>query len=176
MRLIHEVITSIEAIKMFAWEKPFSKLISRAREIELKCVRKVLCIRSFHMTTSLFTTRMALFCSMLAIIFLYGPEQLTARIFIISTYLSIVSNLMSIRFGRAVAEIAEVNVSLQRLEKFLRLEENQTKCIPCQQQNELDKMNRIEDGFVEIKIQVRVMIIFFTLNIRFNRNFKGTRL
>lgn len=158
VRLIHEIITSIQVVKMYAWERPFSRLISRAREIELKAVRNVLYIRSFHMTTPLFTTKMALFCSMLAIVLLYGPDQLNAKIFVISAYLGIVSRLMSTRFGRAVAEVAEVNVSLKRLEKFLKLEEKKTKFISCQQQNGLGKMNA-EDGLVEIEIRVSEQFI-----------------
>lgn len=119
-----EVISGVQVIKMYAWEKPFSKLIHCARQLELKVLRRTSYIRAFHMTFMLFTTRMALFCTMLTIIVFYDPKQITAaKIFVISSYFGIISHMMSQRFSRSVAETAEVLVALSRIERFLHLDE-----------------------------------------------------
>lgn len=50
IRLMAEIISSIEIIKMYGWEKPFSKLISTARRSELQMVLKNAYVRALYMT------------------------------------------------------------------------------------------------------------------------------
>ena len=63
---------------MYAWEIPFAKLIAYARKKELNIVRKNSYVRGLYMTFLLFTTRMAVFCTMVAIVLMDGSEKLTA--------------------------------------------------------------------------------------------------
>lgn len=91
-----EIISGVQVIKMYAWEIPFAKLVSTAREMELKIVRKTSYVRGLYMTFMLFTTRMAVFCTMLAIALLYGADKITAdKVFVISSYFSIIAFTMS---------------------------------------------------------------------------------
>lgn len=109
---------------MYAWEVPFTKLIAYARKMELNIVRKNSYVRGLYMTFLLFTTRMAIFCTMLSIVLLYGSDQLTAaKVFVISAYFNIVAQTMSQMFVRGVAEIAEALVAFGRLQNFLEYEE-----------------------------------------------------
>lgn len=124
VRFMDEIISGVQVIKMYAWEKPFAKLIAYARKIELKVVRKASYIRGLTLTMMLFTNRIAVFTIMLAIVLLYGPEQLTAaRIFAVATYFNILGNMMSQRVPRAIGEGAEAYVSIKRIQHFLELEE-----------------------------------------------------
>lgn len=119
-----EIISGVQVIKMYAWERPFAQLIIFARKMELKIVRKTSYVRALYMTFMLFTTRMALFCTMLSIALFYGSNNITAdRIFVISAYFNIVSHTMSQMFVRGVAEIAEALVSIKRLQHFMEQEE-----------------------------------------------------
>lgn len=130
VRFMDEIISGVQVIKMYAWEIPFSKLITYARQMELKIVRKSSYVRALYMTFMLFTTRMAIFCTMLAITLLHGSDQITAaKVFVISSYFSIIAMTMSQMFVRGVAEIAEVLVALKRLQNFLELDEKKTKRI-----------------------------------------------
>lgn len=109
---------------MYAWEKPFAKLIAHARKLELNIVRKNSYVRGLYMTFLLFTTRMAIFCTMLSIVLMYGSDQLTAsKVFVIAAYFNIVASTMSQMFVRGVAEIAEALVAFRRLQNFLEYEE-----------------------------------------------------
>lgn len=122
-----EIITGIQIIKMYAWELPFTQLITAARKMELKFIRKTSYVRALFMSFNLFTIRMAVFSTMLAITLLYGSDQITvARVFVISSYFNLLSRTMSQRFVRGVAEIAELRVALRRLQEFLELEEKVT--------------------------------------------------
>ncbi|XP_031637722.1 multidrug resistance-associated protein 4-like, partial [Contarinia nasturtii] len=127
IRFMDEIISGVQVIKMYAWEKPFTKLITYARKMELKVIQKTSFIRAVHMSAMLFTTRLALFFTMLAIVSIDGPNAITPdRIFVISGYFSLVSHVMSQRYARGIAETAEVFVALGRLESFLHLDEKKT--------------------------------------------------
>lgn len=119
-----EIISGVQVIKMYAWELPFAKLIALARKMELNVVRKSSYVRALYKTFMLFTTRMAIFCTMLSIVLLYGSEQITAaKVFVISAYFGIIAHTMSQIFVRGVAEIAEALVAFRRLQNFLELDE-----------------------------------------------------
>lgn len=124
LRFMDEIISGVQVIKMYAWEIPFGKLINIARKLELKALRKTSYVRGFHMVAILFTTRMALYCTMLKIILLYGPDHITAaKIFVITSYFGVIAHMMSQRFTRGITEWAEIMVALKRLQTFLYLDE-----------------------------------------------------
>lgn len=156
---MNEIISGVQVIKMYAWEKPFARLITYTRKLELKMVSKISYIRAFHMTSMIFTARIALFCTMLTIILIHGPAEITsARIFVISSYFNIVSHLIAQRFSRAIAETAEVLVALKRLEKFLYLEEKKTNF-------DNDKLgNGLANGSKKSKIKVRIVYLHQIIN------------
>nr|XP_040220684.2 ATP-binding cassette sub-family C member 4-like [Anopheles coluzzii]XP_040220685.2 ATP-binding cassette sub-family C member 4-like [Anopheles coluzzii]XP_040220686.2 ATP-binding cassette sub-family C member 4-like [Anopheles coluzzii]XP_040220687.2 ATP-binding cassette sub-family C member 4-like [Anopheles coluzzii]XP_040220688.2 ATP-binding cassette sub-family C member 4-like [Anopheles coluzzii]XP_049463568.1 ATP-binding cassette sub-family C member 4-like [Anopheles coluzzii]XP_04946356 len=129
IRLMDEIISGIQVIKMYAWERPFAKLIRHARQMELKIVRKSAYVRGLYMTFLLFTTRTALFCTMMAMALL-GDELTAARVFVVATYFHILANTMSAMFVRGIAEIAEAMVAMRRLERFLEFEERETEALP----------------------------------------------
>lgn len=123
-----EIISGIQVIKMYAWERPFIKLITLARQMELKVVKKNSYVRALYMTFAMVTTRMALFCTLVSILFLYGEENITAaKVFVVSSYFSVVAQTMSQMFVRGVAEIAEGLVAFERIQTFLESEEKLVK-------------------------------------------------
>lgn len=98
-----EIISGVQVIKMYAWERPFMQLITIARKLELKVVRKSSYVRALYMTFAMFTTRMALFCTLLSIFLLYGVEQITAaKVFVVSSYFLVISQTMSQMFVRGM--------------------------------------------------------------------------
>lgn len=124
IRFMDEIISGVHVIKMYAWEVPFSHLVGMARKLELKIIRKTSFVRGLYMTFVLFTTRIAVFCTMLAIVILYGAHEITAdKVFVMSLYYTIIALTMNQFFVRGIAEIAEVLVALRRLQHFLELEE-----------------------------------------------------
>ncbi|XP_043529381.1 ATP-binding cassette sub-family C member 4-like [Frieseomelitta varia] len=122
VRLMDEIISGVQVIKMYAWEKPFCALIETARKLELQVVTKSSYIRGIYMTFNLFTTRMALFCTLISIL-LFGNELSADKVFVISSYFNILAQTMSGLFVRGFAEIAECMVAVRRLQQFLVYEE-----------------------------------------------------
>ncbi|XP_055606101.1 ATP-binding cassette sub-family C member 4-like isoform X1 [Uranotaenia lowii] len=122
VRLMDEIISGINVIKLYAWEKPFAKLISEARRAELRIVLKSGLIWGLFMTFQLFTSRAALCATMVALI-LTGEELTASKVFVVSSYLTIVSQTFSWLFVRAVAEVSEVLVGIHRFQHFLEHDE-----------------------------------------------------
>ncbi|XP_070491925.1 probable multidrug resistance-associated protein lethal(2)03659 [Chironomus tepperi] len=122
IRLMDEIINGIQVIKLYAWEKSFKKLIGLARIKELKVIKKSSYVRALYMTFMLFTTRSALYCTMMAIVVL-GDELTASKVFVISSLYQIISSVLSQMFVRGIAEIAEAIVAMRRLQNFLEHEE-----------------------------------------------------
>ncbi|XP_076290649.1 ATP-binding cassette sub-family C member 4 isoform X2 [Lasioglossum baleicum] len=126
VRLMDEIISGVQVIKMYAWEKPFCALIETARKLELQVVTKSSYIRGIYMTFNLFTTRMALYCTLISMILL-GNELTVDKVFVFSSFFNILAHTMSGMFVRGFAEIAECLVAVKRLQHFLMYEEFQEK-------------------------------------------------
>lgn len=75
------------------------------------------------MTMSLFVTRMMMLCTMLAMVAV-NFDMTSSKIFMISAYYNLIGHTMAQMFVRGISEIAEVSVSLRRIQDFLLLEEH----------------------------------------------------
>lgn len=124
VRLMDEVISGIQVIKMYVWERPFSHMVSLARKAELKVVIKTSYIRGLFMTFQITTTRIAMFGTLAALV-LFGDKLSADKVFVFQSYFTVLGMSMSMQFVRGVAEIAETLVSIKRIEEFLMLEEFQ---------------------------------------------------
>ncbi|VEN35015.1 unnamed protein product [Callosobruchus maculatus] len=122
VRLMDEIISGVQVIKMYAWEKPFNKLIRYARKAELKVVTKSSYVRGLFMTFNLFTTRMSLFCSLLTMVLMQQPITAT-KVFVFMSYFNILSQTMSTMWVRGISEVAELLVAIRRLQEFMMSEE-----------------------------------------------------
>ena len=129
VRLMDEIISGIQVIKMYAWEKQFCALVHLARRLELKVIKKSSYLRGLFMTFFLFTTRMSLFVTLVSMLkfgqFIDDDKyEVTAdKIFMFSSYYTILANTMTTMFVRGFAEISECKVSVSRIRSFLLLDE-----------------------------------------------------
>ncbi|XP_018045577.1 PREDICTED: multidrug resistance-associated protein 4-like [Atta colombica] len=124
VRLMDEIISGVQVIKMYAWEKPFCAMVELARKLELRVVTKSSYIRGIYMTFNLFTTRMALYCTLIAMLML-GDNLTADKVFVISSYFNILAHTMTGMFVRGFAELAECMVAIRRLQSFLMFDEFQ---------------------------------------------------
>ncbi|KYM85733.1 hypothetical protein ALC53_04514 [Atta colombica] len=124
VRLMDEIISGVQVIKMYAWEKPFCAMVELARKLELRVVTKSSYIRGIYMTFNLFTTRMALYCTLVTMLML-GDNLTADKVFVISSYFNILAHTMTGMFVRGFAELAECMVAIRRLQSFLMFDEFQ---------------------------------------------------
>lgn len=122
-----EIVAGVQVIKFYVWEKPFARLIAAARRAELNIILKNGYVRALYMSFSVFTTRMALYCTILSIILMYGRESIAvSKIFMISYMFSAISLAMCQSFVRGVAEVSELLIAIKRVQLFLQYDENET--------------------------------------------------
>lgn len=119
-----EIISGVQVIKMYAWEKPFCAMVELARKLELRVVTKSSYIRGIYMTFNLFTTRMALYLT-LVFMLVFGNDLTADKVFVVSSYFNILAHTMTGMFVRGFAELAECMVAIRRLQTFLTFEEFQ---------------------------------------------------
>lgn len=122
VRLMDEIISGVQVIKMYAWEKPFCALVEIARRLELKVVRKSSYLRGLFMTFFLFTTRCALYCTIVSIL-MFGEKLSADKVFVFASFYNMLSQSMTAMFVRGFAELAECKVSVNRIQSFLMLDE-----------------------------------------------------
>nr|CAD7458628.1 unnamed protein product [Timema tahoe] len=124
VRLMNEIISGIQVIKMYTWEVPFNKLVELARKREIDCIRATSYIRGIILSFIMFTTRISIFLSILAYVLL-GNNITAEKVFVLTSYYNILRQTMTVFFPQGITQVAEARVSVQRLQKFLLYEETQ---------------------------------------------------
>lgn len=156
VRLMDEIISGIQVIKIYAWERPFAHLIALGRRMELKYVQRSAYVRALYMTFMLFTTRMAMFCTMIAIVSLYGRAEITVpKIFTVAAYFNVVSTAMSQMFVRGLSEVAEGLIAFKRLQEFLSVEEKSVAAIGNRNVGSCDSIaEEVLFNFISIQLYI----------------------
>lgn len=122
VRLMNEIIQGIQVIKMYAWEKPFGKMIEAARQRELKVIRYVSYIRGVLMSFIMFTTRVSIFISLVGY-YLLGNVVTAEKAFVITAFYNILRQTMTVFFPQGIGQLAETLVSFKRIQKYMLYDE-----------------------------------------------------
>ncbi|XP_076757725.1 putative multidrug resistance-associated protein lethal(2)03659 isoform X1 [Xylocopa sonorina] len=136
VRLTNEIITGIQAIKMYTWEKPFGSLIELARRREISVIKSMSLIRGITMSFIMFTTRMSLFVTILAYIS-YDRKITAEKVFMLQAYYNVLRQTMTVYFPQGITQMAELLVSVRRLQNFMMYEE-------VDRRNEDERVNQAE--------------------------------
>ncbi|XP_039296024.1 probable multidrug resistance-associated protein lethal(2)03659 [Nilaparvata lugens] len=124
VRLMNEIISGIQVIKMYAWEKSFANMVSNARRKELNEIRKTSYVRALLLSFIIFHSRLAVFMSILAYV-ITGSSINAEKVFTVTSFFNILRQTMTIFFPQGIGQIAEAMVSTKRLQKFMMYEEIQ---------------------------------------------------
>ncbi|KPI96267.1 putative multidrug resistance-associated protein lethal(2)03659 [Papilio xuthus] len=122
IRLMNEVIQSIEAIKIYTWENAFAKIIGEARKQEMKILKKMCWLHAAMTSCVKLNTKVAIFISILS--FIYFENDLTAaKVFVIFYYYENLKYTLVDFLPMAIAFVLEAYVSVKRMQEFLLLPE-----------------------------------------------------
>lgn len=122
VRLMNEIIQGIQVIKMYAWEKPFGRMVELARHKEIRVIKYVSYIRGILLSFIMFTTRVSIFISLVAYALL-GNYVTAEKAFVITSYYNILRVTMTVFFPQGVGQLAELFVSIKRIQNFMLYEE-----------------------------------------------------
>lgn len=141
IKIMSEITSGIQVIKMYAWEKPFEKVVELARKHEIDMIRKTSYIKGFSSGLNVFVERAALYIAVVAYVLL-GERVTSEVVFSMAQLLNTIQLYMSILFPLALSGYEEAKVSIRRLEEFLVLEENQS--IGYSDKEEITESNSIK--------------------------------
>ncbi|XP_066258777.1 ATP-binding cassette sub-family C member 4-like isoform X1 [Euwallacea similis] len=124
VRLMSEIIHGIQVIKMYAWEKPFAKLVELVRRTEIKAIKKSSYMRGIQLSFIIYNTRIAIFASILAYV-LFGNNVTAEKVFVLTSFYNILRQTMTVFFPQGIGQVAEAMVSIGRLNKFMQYSETE---------------------------------------------------
>lgn len=122
VRLMNEIVNGIKVIKMYTWEKAFAKLVEAARKLEMKQIKGASHLRGLIIAFLHFGTRLAIFASVVTLVLL-GNEPNAYYVFIISSFFNSLRVIVTAHLPEGLMQLAELNISVKRIETFLLLEE-----------------------------------------------------
>ncbi|CAH0699487.1 unnamed protein product [Spodoptera exigua] len=122
IRLMNEVIQSIEAIKMYAWENAFAKIIGKARKKEMNVIKKMSWLRAVMISCVKLNTKVAILLSIMSYIS-FQNELTAAKVFVIFSYYEILKYTLVDFLPLAITFTLEAYVSVKRMQEFLLLPE-----------------------------------------------------
>ncbi|XP_019893676.2 probable multidrug resistance-associated protein lethal(2)03659 [Musca domestica] len=126
VRMMNEIISGIQVIKMYAWEIPFGKMVQYARLKEMNAIRYVNYIRGILQSFIMFLTRISVFASLVGFVLL-GKLLTAEKAFIITAFYNILRNTMTIYFPMGISQFAETMVSFKRIQKYMMHEETKVR-------------------------------------------------
>ncbi|XP_030369165.1 probable multidrug resistance-associated protein lethal(2)03659 [Scaptodrosophila lebanonensis] len=117
VKLIGEIISGMQLIKMYAWEKSFAKLIQRVRKKEMGAIRGSMYVYAALQCTGMIS-KLALFLCLIT--YVYTGDIVTAqKVFIVSSYLDHLSESLLHLWPHAVNCWTETFVVGHRVVDFL---------------------------------------------------------
>jgi len=122
VRMMNEIISGIQVIKMYTWEKPFGRLIERLRRSEMSSIRKVNYIRGTLLSFEITLGRIAIFVSLLGFV-LMGGELTAERAFSVTAFYNILRRTVTKFFPSGMSQFAEMLVTLRRIKAFMMRDE-----------------------------------------------------
>lgn len=121
VKLMNEIITAIQVIKMYAWEQSFARLIAAVRKQEVDAIRGSMSIYAALQCTNMIS-KVSLFLSLIA--YVYTGEVVTAqKVFILSSYYSLLNDSLLHFWPLAITTWAQTVVSARRVVDFLQQSE-----------------------------------------------------
>ncbi|KAK9869557.1 hypothetical protein WA026_003310 [Henosepilachna vigintioctopunctata] len=142
VNMMSEILSGMQVIKMYAWEKPFGKLVENSRKDELKYIRKSSYIRGILASLMFLTGRLGLCCTVI-IYSLLGFPVGTDMLFAIFNCFRILQYSLGTMLPQGIAIGSEVLVSVKRLKTFLLLQEKSSDFYV--------KQNSVGDGSIHLK-------------------------
>nr|XP_023018987.1 probable multidrug resistance-associated protein lethal(2)03659 [Leptinotarsa decemlineata] len=122
VRLMNEIVSGIQVIKMYTWEKQFSKLTEIIRRQEIHQIKLSSIVGVLKRTYSMISVRIAIFISILT--YVLTGNTLTAKYtYTVLVFYGVLRLSMLAYFTEGLSFCAEAKVSVKRIQQFLLYEE-----------------------------------------------------
>ncbi|KAL3283449.1 hypothetical protein HHI36_006594 [Cryptolaemus montrouzieri] len=136
IRVMSEILSGIQVIKMYAWETPFEKVVEIARKFEVKYLTTASLIRGVMASFMVFVERSTLAATVICFVLL-GNEIRADLVYSLSMYFNLLQLTLAIMFPSVISMGAETLVSIRRLQEFLLMEEKEPFAISTSPDNSI---------------------------------------
>ncbi|CAI5520236.1 unnamed protein product, partial [Closterium sp. Naga37s-1] len=126
VKMTGEVLSGILAVKMFAWEAPFTSFIQRIRNKERRNIELASYIKAFN-ESSYFASSSMVSLVIFATYTLQGGYLQPSTVFYVISLVQLPRLYMCVFFPTGIERVAEAAISFSRLEAFMRA----LLCNPC---------------------------------------------
>lgn len=141
IQLMNELVAGIQVIKMYAWEKPFNKIVSITRALEIKKIKFSAYVRATNMAVIVFTERLLIYFTL--VMFVLSGNNLNADVtYTLATFYNILQLTAALFFPQALIVLGETIISMNRLEDLLLMDEVNMECFKETLQSEDEKLNK----------------------------------
>uniref|UniRef100_A0A8C3APA3 Multidrug resistance-associated protein 4 n=1 Tax=Cyclopterus lumpus TaxID=8103 RepID=A0A8C3APA3_CYCLU len=118
IRIMNEVVSGIRIIKMYAWEKPFSSLVTEVRRKEISQILKSSYLRGLNMASFFASSKIIVFVTFTTYVLL-GNALTASRVFVTVSLYGTIKLTVTLFFPLAVEKLSETAVSIRRIEVVL---------------------------------------------------------
>ncbi|XP_011871334.1 PREDICTED: probable multidrug resistance-associated protein lethal(2)03659 [Vollenhovia emeryi] len=131
LRLMNQVITGLQVIKMYVWEIPFYNLVEKSRKREMIVIKKYSILKQLAFTFDCCVPRLSVFFAISAYV-LFGNYINAEKVYLVTAYYNAIRNSLIFGFAMGLHQMVQALVCLRRLRRFmLHAEITKTKQIPC---------------------------------------------
>ncbi|XP_072396584.1 ATP-binding cassette sub-family C member 4-like isoform X2 [Diabrotica undecimpunctata] len=124
IKIMNEITSGMQVIKMYAWEKPFEKVVQQARKIEINTIKKSIFAFAIMWAMGIYTDRIILYLTLIPYVYL-GSDLSADTVYFLARLHNELQGVVTIFFPRAFSFSYECISSITRLENFLMLDELQ---------------------------------------------------
>ncbi|CAL8127064.1 unnamed protein product [Orchesella dallaii] len=121
-KIMNEIVMAIRILKMYAWERPFTKLVNHIRRMEVKALGKKMYLRGFYLSMYTVCNKLTPFLSILLYVLLGSRISADKAFFTIAVFQIIIENMIYYN-SIAVNSLGEIWISIQRIQQVLLMEE-----------------------------------------------------
>ncbi|XP_033832984.1 ATP-binding cassette sub-family C member 4-like isoform X1 [Periophthalmus magnuspinnatus] len=122
IRIMNEVVSGIRIIKMYAWEKPFSALLTDVRKKEISQIMKSSYLRGLNMASFFASSKIIVFFTF-TVYALLGNAITASSVFVTVSLYGTIKLTVTLFFPLAVEKLSETRVSVSRITNYLLLDE-----------------------------------------------------
>uniref|UniRef100_F6T8N6 Uncharacterized protein n=1 Tax=Ciona intestinalis TaxID=7719 RepID=F6T8N6_CIOIN len=122
IRIMNEVLTAMKIIKMYAWEKPFEKLVSETRRKEVQKVLYSVILKACNFSMMFISSRLLNLFTFITFVLL-GGHLTPSKVFSAIALYNVLRTSMGLFFPLAIEKLSESLISLKRIQNFLMLDE-----------------------------------------------------
>ncbi|XP_041637494.1 ATP-binding cassette sub-family C member 4-like [Cheilinus undulatus] len=135
IRIMNEVVSGIRIIKMYAWEIPFSALVTEVRRKEISQILKSSYLRGLNMASFFASSKIIVFITFTVYVLL-GNTITASCVFVTVSLYGTIKLTVTLFFPLAVEKVSETIVSIHRIENFLLLDEVERRKLPLDEKIE----------------------------------------